>query len=247
MGKSEKVMLPHHSAPTCTGRYKMPRAIGEWKVCSKCKEKKHVSEYHKGDKSDGLSSSCKECKNAWTREYKKRNRKMLREKDKEYRETEQGKHNAKIRMRRWRASSEENREKTRKYARDYYHNNKEKCASRQKEWRKTPEGRKKLLIQLERRRDRKNNVIADLTSKGIDYLLEVQDHRCGKCEREFTKELPITLDHIKPLRLGGNLTIGNVQLLCRSCNSSKGTKDTRYIPELPRNLTIKERNLSYKV
>lgn len=43
---------------------------------------------------------------------------------------------------------------------------------------------------------------------------------CAHCGSENK----ITIDHIIPLSLGGRHSIGNLQPLCLSCNSSKGAK-----------------------
>ena len=55
-----------------------------------------------------------------------------------------------------------------------------------------------------------------------EKLLIVQDLRCPRCERTFSEELEPTLDHIVPLSWGGSNLEKNWQLLCNSCNSSKG-------------------------
>jgi 5-methylcytosine-specific restriction endonuclease McrA len=49
---------------------------------------------------------------------------------------------------------------------------------------------------------------------------ERDDFRCIRCGmRRY-----LTVDHIFPESLGGTLESSNLQTLCRSCNSSKGTK-----------------------
>lgn len=42
---------------------------------------------------------------------------------------------------------------------------------------------------------------------------------------------PLTADHVLPLLLGGANTIDNIQPLCQSCNSRKGTSTTDYRPK----------------
>jgi 5-methylcytosine-specific restriction endonuclease McrA len=44
---------------------------------------------------------------------------------------------------------------------------------------------------------------------------------CGSKER-------LTIDHIKPMSLGGKHEPDNIQVLCLSCNASKGQKEIRY-------------------
>ena len=61
-----------------------------------------------------------------------------------------------------------------------------------------------------------------------DILSHWQGIRCGGC---MTK-LPLrnlTVDHIKPLEKGGSDRPSNLQLLCGTCNSMKGTGTQRQL------------------
>lgn len=48
--------------------------------------------------------------------------------------------------------------------------------------------------------------------------------RCPCCRRKRV----LTKDHIVPVAHGGTDSINNIQPLCRSCNSKKGTKTIAY-------------------
>lgn len=45
-------------------------------------------------------------------------------------------------------------------------------------------------------------------------------HACRHCDAIDD----LTLDHVRPWSQGGDDTVGNLQVLCRSCNSSKGAR-----------------------
>lgn len=55
-------------------------------------------------------------------------------------------------------------------------------------------------------------------------LCDRYDNRCACCGAQS----PLTVDHVIPVSRGGANTLENAQPLCRSCNSSKGTKKTDY-------------------
>lgn len=57
-------------------------------------------------------------------------------------------------------------------------------------------------------------------SKVMERLLHKYNFQCVECGK--TKDL--TIDHIKPVKLGGADVETNLQILCRSCNSKKGAK-----------------------
>lgn len=72
-----------------------------------------------------------------------------------------------------------------------------------------------------RRRARLAQVQGEFTPSEFEELCEAIGYRCPSCRLEY----PIlTADHVVPLSEGGSNDISNIQPLCRSCNSSKGTR-----------------------
>ena len=73
---------------------------------------------------------------------------------------------------------------------------------------------KDFFIELRRRE------FQSLRKNLIIMLINRDDYKCKVCEKHDN----ITVDHIIPLSKGGTDELDNLQLLCRSCNSSKGNK-----------------------
>lgn len=73
------------------------------------------------------------------------------------------------------------------------------------------------------RRERIAKAGGNWSREDIDALNQSQRSRCACCGKSIRKGYHI--DHIKPLAKGGDNSRFNLQLLCRSCNLSKGSKD----------------------
>jgi len=72
------------------------------------------------------------------------------------------------------------------------------------------------------RRARKRNAPGNgIPASAILELTKLQNGKCAYCGE---KKL-LTLDHIEPLATGGAHDVSNAQMVCKSCNSSKGAKD----------------------
>ena len=61
-------------------------------------------------------------------------------------------------------------------------------------------------------------------------MKEKYNYTCLCCKKK-EPEIELTLDHVKPLCVGGENLITNAQPLCGRCNSSKGTKWIDYRKE----------------
>lgn len=72
-----------------------------------------------------------------------------------------------------------------------------------------------------RRRARVRGAIGDLSREDIAEITAAQNGRCAFC----SKKQRLSVDHIVPLAKGGQHVRGNIQMLCRPCNSSKGADD----------------------
>lgn len=97
--------------------------------------------------------------------------------------------------------------------------NKEKSRELARKWRLADLLRDSLRVQ--RRRARKKGNGGNITTQEWKFILDKYAHKCLRCGKSDVK---LTMDHIKPLALGGTNTIDNVQPLCVSCNSWKSTK-----------------------
>jgi 5-methylcytosine-specific restriction endonuclease McrA len=222
------------------------------KVCSKCKVEKDVGDFHSNKRREfGVDYFCKACRNAYNREYYghhldeqharakkyandhkdelKEKKKLAYIENKErydariaaYSKTEAGKAAARrggknyaIRHPERLKVMRQNNQKTHRPERAAY-------ASK---YRKTPNGKLLDARHRHRRTALEKNTECTLTLKQWNRILSMQNNRCAICKCEFNADIKPTRDHIIPISLGGGLTLGNVQALCVSCNSSKGNR-----------------------
>ena len=59
-----------------------------------------------------------------------------------------------------------------------------------------------------------------ISNKLRKQVFERDAYRCRHCDTH----IDLCVDHIFPESKGGDLSLDNLQTLCRSCNSKKGTK-----------------------
>jgi len=110
----------------------------------------------------------------------------------------------------------ENKEVIAAYNKNYQDANKEKLAEYNKEWsRKNPD--KASIKSHTRRAKKEGNGIFVVADRFMRNLYNSPCVSCGTSEA-------IEADHIIPIVKGGRHSEGNLQPLCRSCNSSKGVK-----------------------
>ena len=166
------------------------------KTCTGCLQEKPLEAFGK-DKStkDGLSRRCKECRNAYFSKNNVKHRAKKNAYDAEWRRR--------------------NKAHVLKYQYEYYQKNKSWMVERQRQYLlKHPEVRAR--VRGRRRLQEKQNSFVIL-AKDIRRLMQRPCYGCGSRER-------LTIDHIIPLSRGGTHGIGNLEVLCHSCNSSKGKK-----------------------
>lgn len=73
------------------------------------------------------------------------------------------------------------------------------------------------------RRARIKSIGGSHTVIEINNLLKLQKYKCAVCSISVKNKYHI--DHVMPIALGGSNYISNIQILCPTCNCSKGAKD----------------------
>lgn len=217
------------------------------KLCKKCGlEKPLTVEFwkpNKSMKSGWYLTMCRECFNAYYRDYCKNNPEWRREKERKYKENNPEKAATKLKR---------HHEKQRILGKNKYCNrNIEKCREHDaRRWRDNPNRREWDRQRWERRkangynehereRYRQNPLpkmlkanrrrVLKLNAKGLHseqqlrWKYEYYGKRCYYCDISISIN-ELTEDHRIPLSRGGTDWIANIVPACRSCNSRKGNK-----------------------
>src|SRR3990167_9518703 len=77
------------------------------------------------------------------------------------------------------------------------------------------------------RKARLKGAVGEVTLLEWKWLKEKYFNLCLACFKRGS-EIKLTQDHIVPISKGGKNIIGNIQPLCKPCNSTKSTKITDY-------------------
>ncbi|MFA5031341.1 MAG: HNH endonuclease [Patescibacteria group bacterium] len=180
------------------------------KICPCCKKEKDLElGFSKCRRcKSGYASYCKKCVRELQYKWEKENKQHRIEYQKKWRQGDKFKE--------W--SSRWNQTPRRKK-----HNKK-----RYKKYYQTPKGHAVINLIKAKRREKKRQLINDLTANQVLELLQEQNNKCKICQKNFSENLPYTLDHIFPVSLSKpgdpGLTKSNVQLLCAICNRRKSNK-----------------------
>jgi len=206
------------------------------KLCTKCEVDKGIGEFYTS-KENGVQGYCKECAKAYLREYRKTEKYI--ETTKRYLESEEGKE-----KRREYESREYVREKKELYHKSESgkvaykkYRDSEKGKARNKRYKHSEKGRKKAnelrykRYWLDPEYFRMKAVISQLNKRGWGgektkadkKMVEGILHRDRMCVHCWTRD-NLTFDHVTPTSKGGKTEYDNFQILCRSCNSSKGAR-----------------------
>ena len=210
------------------------------KVCGRCQKYKLSSEFGKNRSTkDGLQSYCTECRKAYdgikNKEYYHRDIEKSREEGRQnyYRYRDKIANTNRVRAKVWyrnnldraRASRtleyQNNPDAVRLRSKTWYNDNKERAKARGKRYKKVHSHYINSINQA--RRARQKAIGGTYTAEHWQQLCDWFGNICLACG---TSE-DLSVDHVIPLDPGPN-TIGNLQPLCRPCNSSKRRKTTDY-------------------
>ena len=115
-----------------------------------------------------------------------------------------------------------NKKNNYQYRRTYESKHAEKEKLRRTIWRKTDSGK---LFKLNRNYSDRTGRTEKISLDEFKSIKEKYFNSCYLCCRK-EPDIIITVDHIIPVSKGGLNTVDNIQLLCLSCNSKKGNKNT---------------------
>lgn len=197
----------------------MPKAVDGWKICSKCRERKAISEFARNRcNPDDLQYKCKAC----YKRYRQSNegRAVHRAAGKRYAQSGKGKVAQQTADKHYQ-QTELGRATSQRYRQSPGGSATRRAA--QQRYSQTEGGQQVARQATTDRRARKVGCVGSHTFKEFGELCERYDFRCLCCGEQFPLE-ELTEDHIIPIGPGVSDYIENIQPLCGSCNASKSRK-----------------------
>jgi len=201
------------------------------KICISCGDDKHIDNFSLRMDTKKYRNQCKDCINNKSYNRKKNRRKY----DPEFVKTERAY------CKRWREDNPEYDSKRKKqwrqenpnYDVNYYEKNRKHIVEQKRMWRENNPSKIKKINkryrqnhpEIKRTSERKRRAIKRCVDENylvVDEKLTYKlfDNKCFNCDSVDN----LTIDHNLCLSSGNALTIQNAVLLCRSCNSRKGSK-----------------------
>ncbi len=171
------------------------------KICKDCKLEKPLFDYHNNKNTkDGVTIVCKPCAIERSRIWQSANKNRVNT----------------VCRKNYAKNLEKSRADRRERVKRWYARNPEVARAATRRWNQEhPEA--KRLSESKRKATKLGNGVFTILPKEINKLLSDTCNNCGTYNN-------ITLDHIIPISRGGRHSIGNLQPLCGSCNSSKNAK-----------------------
>jgi 5-methylcytosine-specific restriction endonuclease McrA len=121
-----------------------------------------------------------------------------------------------IQHKKWR---EKNRDADLKRQKLWKQENKQHHHDESMRWRKeNPEAWK----EIRQRNEYKRKGGGILPNGAFGTLVSMYGAICGRCK----SKTDLTVDHVVPISIGGKSNMENLQILCRSCNSSKSNRSS---------------------
>ena len=121
---------------------------------------------------------------------------------------------------------ERNKETLAAAVRIYNKTNKDVIAERKKLYLASPNGKLIKRVQEQNRRLRIKGTGGRHTASELELMFEQQNNSCEYCKKHLFKtgKNKYHVDHIHAVALGVTNNIGNIQLLCPTCNKNKHAK-----------------------
>ncbi len=183
--------------------------MNNYRVCNKCKQQKSTNDFYR--RLDDLQRTCKICQKTRRKLDYQKNPEKEKEKARNWR-LQNPEKTAAMRL----AWKRKNKEKNLASVIRYQKANPDKHNIASKKYRLKNQDKYNNYAN-ERRAKKLKNGVFKITDKDFKKL---QSQSCQNCGTQKN----LTIDHIIPISRGGTHSIGNLQMLCGFCNSSKSNK-----------------------